>query len=108
VRDSAFTRGTSSSRSEPRSGRNLPTADSYQGFAPNELITVDGRVRNSIAPSANNEPWDSDVWFHLANDAGWVTFAGVRADPTDPSTAGNFGEGSSGTDRSRLRRPYRR
>ena len=71
-----------------------PTADSFHGFAPNELITVDGWVRTRAPYPSNQPPWDSDVWFHLANGAGWVTFAGVRADPTDPS-AGNFGDGSS-------------
>lgn len=72
-----------------------PTADSYHGFAPNELITVDGWVRTRSPYPSNSAPWDSDAWFHLTNGAGWVTFAGVRSDPTDPSTAGNFGEGSS-------------
>lgn len=71
-----------------------PTADSHRGFSPNELIAVDGWVRTRSPYPPNSPPWDSDVWFHLANDAGWVTFAGVRADPTDPS-AGNFAEGSS-------------
>jgi hypothetical protein len=71
-----------------------PTADSHHGFAPNELITVDGWVRTRSPYPSNTPPWDRDVWFHLANDAGWVTFAGVRSDPTDPS-AGNFGKGSS-------------
>jgi hypothetical protein len=72
-----------------------PTADSSHGFAPNELLTVDGWVRTRSPYPSNPAPWDSDAWFHLANGAGWVSYAGVRADPTDPSTAGNFGEGSS-------------
>lgn len=32
--------------------------------------------------------WNSDVWFHLADNSGWVTFAAVRADPTVPDPSG--------------------
>lgn len=73
----------------------MPSAESFRGFSPNERVAVDGWVRTRSPYPSNSPPWDSDVWFHLANNAGWVTFAGVRANPTDPSTSGNFGEGTS-------------
>jgi hypothetical protein len=57
------------------------------GFAPNESISVDGWVHSRPAYPTNTAPWNSDVWFHLADQSGWVSFAGVRAVPTseDPS-----------------------
>lgn len=72
---------------EPR-----PAANSSHGFAPNELISVDGWVRTQTPYPSNSSPFDSDAWFHLANGAGWVSYAGVRSIPTDPSQ-GNFAEG---------------
>jgi hypothetical protein len=65
----------------------LPTARKVRGYAPNELIAVDGWVRTQPAHGTNRPPFDSDVWFHLADDSGWVSFPGVRADPTqyDPT-----------------------
>lgn len=72
----------------------VPTADSFRGFSPNEVITVDGWVRTRTPYPTNTPPWNSDAWFHLKNGAGWVTFAGVRSTPTDPSD-GNYGAGSS-------------
>ncbi len=72
---------------EPR-----PTADNSHGFAPNELVKVDGWVRTQTPYPSNSSPWDSDAWFHLSNGAGWVSFAGVRSVPTDPSQ-GNFAAG---------------
>ena len=71
-----------------------PDAESSGGFAPNQTFNVDGWVRTRPAYPTNSDPWNSDAWFHLANDAGWVSFAGVRADPTDPDD-GNYGAGSS-------------
>lgn len=57
------------------------------GFAPNEAITVDGYVKTGEAVYPTNpEPWDSDVWFRVYNDVSkgvaWVSFAGVRAEPS--------------------------
>ena len=59
-----------------------------KSFAPNEVIAVDGWVHTSQpAYPTNTPPWNSDVWFHVANFDGWVSFAGVRAEPTaqDPT-----------------------
>jgi hypothetical protein len=71
-----------------------PTSTSFRGFSPNQLITVDGWVRTRSPYPTNSAPWDSDIWFHLANDAGWVTFAGVRSVPTGPGPNGNQEPGS--------------
>lgn len=69
--------------------RAKPLADSNKvgSFAPNELVAVDGWVRTQPAYPTNKNPWDSDVWFHVADGTGWVAFAAVRADPTpyDPT-----------------------
>jgi hypothetical protein len=72
-----------------------PVAPNSPGFSPNQLITVDGWVRTRTPYPSNQPPWDSDVWFHLADNGGWVTFAGVRAVPTTPDPQGGFGPGSS-------------
>ncbi|MFT4216174.1 MAG: hypothetical protein QM619_03190 [Micropruina sp.] len=64
-----------------------PDADKVGGYEPNELIAVDGWVRTQPAHPTNPSPWDSDVWFHVADGSGWVAFAAVRAHPTplDPT-----------------------
>lgn len=56
-------------------------------FDPNELVLINGWVRGDIAYPTNPTPFDSDVWFHVADDRGWVSYAAVRADPTtfDPT-----------------------
>jgi hypothetical protein len=42
------------------------------GFGPNEIVAVDGSIHSKVAYPNNPSPWDSDVWFHLADDRGWV------------------------------------
>jgi hypothetical protein len=70
-----------------------PTAKKIKGFSPNELIGVDGWVRTRAPYPSNTPPWTSDVWFHLSHDSGWVSFAGVRADPTSPDPTGHDADG---------------
>lgn len=67
------------------------------GVAPNKIVYVDGWVRTEIAqPSKRgNPPWDSDVWFHLKDDEGWVSFAGVRARPTTLDPTGFEADGGA-------------
>jgi hypothetical protein len=67
-----------------------PQATSRPGFAPNQIVTVDGWARGRSPYITNTVPWNTEAWFHLANDDGWVTFAGVRANPTskDPTNTG--------------------
>jgi hypothetical protein len=55
---------------------------------PNQSITVNGWVHGDVAYPTNRAPWNNDVWFHLADGAGWVSFAGVRATPTDRDPTG--------------------
>lgn len=64
-----------------------PDAKQIGGFAPNQILFVNGWVRTRTGVETNTPPWNSDQWFHLADDTGWVSFAGVRADPTpfDPT-----------------------
>jgi hypothetical protein len=62
---------------------------------PNQPITVDGWVRERTPYPSNQPPWDSDVWFHVSDNSGWVTFAGVRATPTTPDPLGGYGKGTS-------------
>lgn len=53
----------------------------------NFAFDVNGWVHSRAAYPTNTAPWNSDVWFHLANDQGWVSFPGVRAQPVaqDPT-----------------------
>jgi len=67
------------------SGRAAPsvTATKVRSFGPNEVVTVDGWVHSEIAYPTNSPPWNSDIWFHLDDGTGWVSFAAVRELPTD-------------------------
>jgi hypothetical protein len=58
---------------------------SYPG---NMSIAVNGWVYGRAAYPTNTPPWNSNVWFHLADGAGWVSFGGVRATPTSPDPTG--------------------
>jgi hypothetical protein len=58
------------------------------GFAPNQSIAVDGWVHSRPAYPTNSAPWNSDIWFHLADQSGWVSFAGVRATPVSRDPTG--------------------
>lgn len=60
------------------------------GFAPNEVIAVNGWY-DSGEPTypTNSEPWNSSEWFRLANQDGWVSFAGVRGETTSPDPTGH-------------------
>lgn len=64
------------------------TSKKVGGFAPNESIAVDGWVHSRPAYPTNTAPWNNDVWFHLADQAGWVSFAGVRATPVSQDPTG--------------------
>lgn len=53
------------------------------GFAVNEPIVVDGWVHGVTLYPNNPAPYNNDIWFHLANGTGWVSFGGTRAQPVD-------------------------
>lgn len=57
-------------------------------YAGNMSISVNGWALGQAAYPTNAPPWNSNVWFHLADGAGWVSFAGVRAAPTSPDPTG--------------------
>ena len=71
----------------------MPTADTVAGFGSNELVPVDGWVRTRAPYEHNRPPWDSDVWFHVADGSGWVSYAAVRADATVPDPSLQSREG---------------
>lgn len=56
-------------------------------YGANQSIAVNGWVHSRAAYPTNKSPWNSDIWFHVADDSGWVSFAGVRETPVghDPS-----------------------
>lgn len=56
-------------------------------FPPNMSLSVNGWVYGRPAYPTNVAPWNSAIWFHLTDGAGWVSFPGVRAYPTsfDPT-----------------------
>lgn len=60
---------------------------------PNQSIEVNGWVHGDVAYPHNAKPFNSNIWFHLADGAGWVSFAGVREDPTfnDPTLLASGG-----------------
>ena len=69
--------------------RDAPNVLSTQNgsFPPNMSVAVNGWVHGRAAYPTNVAPFNSDVWFHLADGAGWVSFGAVRASPTafDPT-----------------------
>lgn len=65
---------------------------SYPG---NMSIAVNGWVYGRAAYPTNTPPWNSNIWFHLADGAGWVSFPGVRATPTSPDPTGRANGGDS-------------
>lgn len=66
----------------------------YRAVAdPNELVVLDGWVHGPVAYPTNMPPWNSDIWFHLADGRGWVSFAGVRGGPTELDPTGTSPDG---------------
>jgi hypothetical protein len=63
------------------------------GYAPNQVIPVDGWVHSSVAYPTNKPPWNSDIWFHVADGSGWVSYAGVRELPTIEDPTGFAADG---------------
>ena len=51
-------------------------------------------AHTSAAYPNNTPPFNNDLWFHLANREGWVTFAAVRGAATllDPTGQANGGQ----------------
>lgn len=63
------------------------------GFAANEPIVVNGWVRGSTMYPNNPAPYNSDIWFHVADGTGGVSFGGTRAQPVDrdPTDRNSYG-----------------
>jgi hypothetical protein len=64
---------------------NAKRVASYVG---NYSISVNGWLHASVAYVTNEPPFNNDVWFHLTDGSGWVSFAGVRAVPTSQDPTG--------------------
>lgn len=77
--------------------REQPSVLSTQvgSFPPNMSISVNGWVHGRPAYTTNVAPWSNDVWYHLTDGAGWVSFAGVRATPTSVDPTGLADGGAS-------------
>lgn len=54
----------------------------------NQPVNVDGWAHGATLYPNNPEPFNNDLWFHLSDGSGWVSFAGVRAQPV-PRDASN-------------------
>jgi hypothetical protein len=63
--------------------RTQPNLHSTQvgSYAGNKTISVNGWVHGTADYPTNPPPWNSNIWFHLADGAGWVSYAAVRAYP---------------------------
>lgn len=73
--------------------RQLPSLQSVKvaSHAGNAIIKVDGWVdTNTPVYPHNPAPWNSGVWFRVADDEhGWVNFAAVRGEKTEPDPTGH-------------------
>ncbi|MBB5874614.1 hypothetical protein F4553_008048 [Allocatelliglobosispora scoriae] len=86
-------------RWEPYGTRKLVAPDilarQVGGYAPNQVIAVNGWVHGSVAYPFNPPPFNNDVWYHTADDTGWVSFAGVRNVPTEQDPSGHSPDGGA-------------
>jgi hypothetical protein len=64
------------------------TAKQISNRDPNQSLAVNGWVHGTVAYRTNTPPWNNDIWFHLADGGGWVSFAGVRAAPVSQDPTG--------------------
>jgi hypothetical protein len=62
-------------------------------YPANMSISVNGWVHGRAAYTTNPPPWNSDIWYHLTDGAGWVSFPGVRAYPTAYDPTGHSPDG---------------
>lgn len=62
-----------------------PLVPGINGINVDTPIYVDGWVMTeSPYRTTNPDPWNSAAWFHLEDDSGWVSFAGVRSQTAGP------------------------
>lgn len=54
-----------------------PRRDAQQvgTIGPNKIVYADGWLRTESGIPLDGPPWNSDVWFHLDHDAGWLDSA---------------------------------
>lgn len=54
-----------------------------------DIIAVNGWFHyGQIVYPHNEAPYDSNIWYHLADRSGYVDYAGVRGEPTAPDVSG--------------------
>jgi hypothetical protein len=77
--------------------RAAPNVQSEQvgSFPANMSISINGWAYGRPAYPTDTAPWNSDVWFHLADGAGWVSFPGVRATPVANDPTGTSPDGGT-------------
>jgi hypothetical protein len=77
--------------------RSGPNVQSHQvgSFPANMSISVNGWVHGRPAYPTNTAPWNNDIWFHLSDGAGWVSFPGVRATPVANDPTGTSPDGGT-------------
>ena len=75
--------------------REEPDIDSERvsAFNGNGKIIVKGWLdpKEDVYPY-NSDPWNSTVWFELANEAGYVAFAAVRAETSKIDETGGYSD----------------
>lgn len=65
-----------------------PLSTKVGGYVGNAVISVNGWVYGTAEYPTNLPPWNSNIWFHLTDGAGWVAYPDVRAYPTTPDPDG--------------------
>jgi len=58
-------------------------------FNGNDLVAVDGYVHSgTINYPTNQPPFNTDIWYRLADADGWVSYEGVRGEATQQDPTG--------------------
>lgn len=77
--------------------RAAPNREARQlgAVAGNKLVYVNGWVQTESAQPSNYPPWNSNIWFHLTDNSGWISYPGTRAVPTPQDPSGQDSNGGT-------------
>ena len=77
--------------------RAAPNREARQlgAVAGNKLVYVNGWVQTESAQPSNYPPWNSNIWFHLSDNSGWISYPGTRAIPTPQDPSGQDSNGGT-------------
>jgi hypothetical protein len=75
-------------RSRDPHAAQCPVHHKVGSYASNAVISVNGWVYGTADYPTNPPPWNSNIWFHLTDGAGWVAYPAVRAYPMTPDPDG--------------------